>query len=210
MRPFDTQVCYECLICLRFHLMLKVILEMAFLTHCTQIWKLNWISIIISKVARKCIWCCGRVQRWVTAPGWARRWSNIVQWGLKAWSRLPRCHVLLMTWSHAFKTLQDITIRHLIQHWFYPQQSNFFFWRILDISQYPLCHYGTFSGPVIWKTTSNFLFCFVFNVILIMNPDFSNLNDDNNSNVLIFQIHNAGDYSSEFEYDSEAEKKRWF
>ena len=36
--------------------------------HCTQIWKLNRISMtIISNVARKCIWCCHRVQRCVTA-----------------------------------------------------------------------------------------------------------------------------------------------
>ena len=36
-----------------------------------------------SKIAQKCIWCCGRVQRCVTAPHWARRWGNIVQWGMK-------------------------------------------------------------------------------------------------------------------------------
>ena len=67
--PFDTQVCHERQICLKFHRILKVILEMAFLAHCTQIWKLNRISMtIISKVARKCVWCCGQVQRCVTAP----------------------------------------------------------------------------------------------------------------------------------------------
>ena len=37
MLPFDTQVCHEHQICLRFHWMLKVILEMAFSAHCTQI-----------------------------------------------------------------------------------------------------------------------------------------------------------------------------
>ena len=41
---------------------------MAFSAHCTQMWKLNRISrTIISKVALKCIWCCHRVQRCVTA-----------------------------------------------------------------------------------------------------------------------------------------------
>ena len=40
-----------------------------FSSHCTQIWKLNRISMtIISKVARKCIWCCHWVQRWMTVP----------------------------------------------------------------------------------------------------------------------------------------------
>ena len=69
MLPFDAQVCNECQICLRFHRILKVILEMAFSAHCTQIWKLHRISMtIISEVARKCIWCCHRVQRCVTAP----------------------------------------------------------------------------------------------------------------------------------------------
>ena len=63
MSPFDSEVCHECEICWRFHGILKVILEMAFLAHCTQIRKLNRISMtIISKVAWKCIWCCGQVQ----------------------------------------------------------------------------------------------------------------------------------------------------
>ena len=44
MLPFDTQVCHERQICLRFHQLLKVILEMAFSAHCTSIWKLNQIS----------------------------------------------------------------------------------------------------------------------------------------------------------------------
>ena len=49
MLPFDTQVCHECL---RFHWILKMILEKAFSSHCTRIWKLNRISLtIISKVA---------------------------------------------------------------------------------------------------------------------------------------------------------------
>ena len=43
-------------------------LDMAFLAHCTQIWKLNRICMTtISKVARKCIWCCGWAQRCATA-----------------------------------------------------------------------------------------------------------------------------------------------
>ena len=86
--PFDTQVCHKRQICFRIHRILKVVLEMAFSAHCTQIWKLNRISMtIISKVTRKCIWCCGWVQRCVTASHWARRWGNIVKWGMKAWSR---------------------------------------------------------------------------------------------------------------------------
>ena len=69
MSPFDTQVYHESQICLRFHQILKVILEMAFSAHWTWIWKLNCISMtIINKVARKCIWCCHRVQRCMTAP----------------------------------------------------------------------------------------------------------------------------------------------
>ena len=52
MLPFDTQVCHECPIRLRFHWILQVILEKAFSAHCTRIWKLNRISMtIISKVA---------------------------------------------------------------------------------------------------------------------------------------------------------------
>ena len=48
-----------------------------FSAHCTQIWKLNRISMtIISKVARKRLRCCGRVQRCVTAPHWAHRWGE--------------------------------------------------------------------------------------------------------------------------------------
>ena len=68
MLPFDTQVWHERQICLRFHRILKVILEMAFSAHNTQSRKLNLISMtIIRKVAWKCIWCCHRVQRCVTA-----------------------------------------------------------------------------------------------------------------------------------------------
>ena len=85
MSPFDTQVCHERHICLRFHQILQVILEMAFSEHCAQIWKLNWISMtIISKSAWKCISYCHQVQRCMTAP---YGWGKIVQWGLKAWSR---------------------------------------------------------------------------------------------------------------------------
>ena len=88
MLPFDTEVCHVRQICLIFHRILKMILEMAFSAHCTQIWKLNRISmIIISKVARKCIWCCHRVQRCVTAPLCAHRRGKIVQWSMKVWSR---------------------------------------------------------------------------------------------------------------------------
>ena len=69
MSPFDTQVYHECQICLRFHRILTVILEMAFSAHCTLIWMLKWISMtIINKVAWKCIWCCHQVQRFVTLP----------------------------------------------------------------------------------------------------------------------------------------------
>ena len=51
MLPFDTQLCQ---ICLRFHQILKLILEMAFSAHFSQIWKLNQISVtIISKVAHE-------------------------------------------------------------------------------------------------------------------------------------------------------------
>ena len=71
MLPFDTQVCQERQNCLRFHWILKVILEMAFSVHCISILKLNRISrTSISKVVQKYIWCCGRVQRCVTAPRW--------------------------------------------------------------------------------------------------------------------------------------------
>ena len=50
MSPFDTHVCHECQICLRFLRILKVILEMAFSTHCTQMWKLNGIRMTIITV----------------------------------------------------------------------------------------------------------------------------------------------------------------
>ena len=70
MSPFDTQVCHERQICLRFHRILKVILEMTFSAHCTLIWKLNRLSTtIISKVAWKSSWCCDQVQQCVTAGG---------------------------------------------------------------------------------------------------------------------------------------------
>ena len=70
MLPFDAQVCHERQICCkRFHWIFKVILEMAFSAHCIRIWKLNRISMTtISKDARKCIWCCHKVHRCVTAP----------------------------------------------------------------------------------------------------------------------------------------------
>ena len=92
IEPFDIILWYSSVPrmpnLLKVHRMLKVILEMAFMAHCTQIWKLNQISLtMISKVAWKCIWCCSWVQRCMTAPHWARRWGNIVQWGMKAWSR---------------------------------------------------------------------------------------------------------------------------
>ena len=88
MLPIDTQVCHKHQICLRFHQILKVILEMAFSAHCTSIWKLNGISrTSISKILQKCIWCCCRVQRCVTAPHWVHRWGKTVQWCMKAWSR---------------------------------------------------------------------------------------------------------------------------
>ena len=78
MLPFDTQVCHKCQICLRFHRILKVILEMAFSAHRTQIWKSNWISMtIISKVAWKCIWCCRQVQRCVTGPPGVKLCSGV-------------------------------------------------------------------------------------------------------------------------------------
>ena len=35
MLPFDSQVCHGCQVCLRFHWILKVILEMAFSEHCS-------------------------------------------------------------------------------------------------------------------------------------------------------------------------------
>ena len=61
--PFDTQVCHERQICLRFHWILKVNLS----AHCTSIWKLNRISRTSNnKIAQKCIWCCSRVQWCVT------------------------------------------------------------------------------------------------------------------------------------------------
>ena len=69
MSPFDTQVYHKRQICLRFHWILRVILEMAFSAHCTSNWKLNQISMtIINKVARKCIWCCHRIHWCVTVP----------------------------------------------------------------------------------------------------------------------------------------------
>ena len=50
------------------------IMKMAFSAHCTQIWKLNRISMtIISKVAWKCIWCSHQVQRCMTAPHSGRK-----------------------------------------------------------------------------------------------------------------------------------------
>ena len=89
LKPFHVIMVYhECQISSRFHQILKVILEMAFSAHYSSIWKLNWISrTSINKFAQKCIWCCSRVQGCLVAPHWAHGWGNIVQWGMKAWSR---------------------------------------------------------------------------------------------------------------------------
>ena len=88
MSPFDTQVYHEHQICLRFHRILNVILEMAFSSHCTPIWKLNRIcTTIINKVTRKCIWCCHRAQRCVTSPGFGVKLCS------GAWKRGPDSHV---------------------------------------------------------------------------------------------------------------------
>ena len=85
MLPFDTQVCHERQICLRFRRILKVTLEMAFSTHCTLIWKLNRIfRTRISKVANMHLMLRSVP---VTAHHWAHRWGKIVQWCMKAWSR---------------------------------------------------------------------------------------------------------------------------
>ena len=55
--------------CLFNHLFRRRSKKWLFSAHCTQIWKLNRISvIIISKVAWKCIGCWHWVQRCVTAP----------------------------------------------------------------------------------------------------------------------------------------------
>ena len=75
-------------VCLRFHRILKVILEMAFSSHCMPIWKLNGISTtIINKVTRKYIWCCHRAQRCVTSPGFGVKLCS------GAWKRGPDSHV---------------------------------------------------------------------------------------------------------------------
>ena len=66
MWPFDTQVCHEPQICLRYW---KWFQKWLFSANSAQVWKLNRISMtIINKVARKCIRCCQNVQRCVTAP----------------------------------------------------------------------------------------------------------------------------------------------
>ena len=52
MSLFDTQVYHECQICLSFYRILKVILEMAFSAHCTQVWNLNQISMTIINTLR--------------------------------------------------------------------------------------------------------------------------------------------------------------
>ena len=99
MLPFDTQVRHECQICKGFHQILKVILEMFFFSaHCTQIWKLNQISMtIISKVARKCIWCCHRVQGCLTAPDiggkLCRRRQSVIKLATSACSLYDLNHV---------------------------------------------------------------------------------------------------------------------
>ena len=63
-------------------------LEKAFSTHYTSIWKLNRISTTnFSKVAQKCIWCCSRVQRCVTATELAGECSPYVS--SKESSRFP-------------------------------------------------------------------------------------------------------------------------
>ena len=88
MSPFHTQLRNECQICLRFHRILTVILEMSYSEHCTQIYKLNRISVTsISKVARKYIGCCQRVQWWVTAPYSGGKLS------IGAWKRGQDSHI---------------------------------------------------------------------------------------------------------------------
>ena len=104
LEPFDVTLWYsgvqyhEHQICLRFHRILKVILEMAFSSHCTPIWKLNRISTtIINKVTRKCIWCCHRVQRCVTSPGFGVKLCS------GAWKRGPDSHVVTFSLCHPTK-----------------------------------------------------------------------------------------------------------
>ena len=95
MLPLDTEVCHESQICLRFHRILNVILEMAFSAHCTSIWKLNPIPrSVISKVVQKCIWCCGQVQRCVMASRWARRWGKLCS---GAWKRGQYSHAAVFS-----------------------------------------------------------------------------------------------------------------
>ena len=71
---------------------MEIILEMAFSAHCTSIWKFNGISrTSMSKVAPKCIWCCGWVQWCATVPHSTGRCRKIVQW---AWNCDPDGHVM--------------------------------------------------------------------------------------------------------------------
>ena len=94
LEPFDVTICHEHKICLRFYWALQVIIEMAFSAHCTQIWKLNRISMtIIGRVTRKCIWCYRRVQLCVTAPHTGGKLcSGLLKRGQGS---QPRRHVLL-------------------------------------------------------------------------------------------------------------------
>ena len=118
MLLFDTQVCHKREIYLRFHQILKVILEMAFSAHCTQVWKLNQISMtIISKVACKCIWYCYRGQWCVTVTYSGGKLCS------GAWKRgqdKPRRHVLPMDvffWVQSLICLHNCTQCKLIVSW---------------------------------------------------------------------------------------------
>ena len=111
MSPFDTQVYHKHQICLRFHRILKVILEMAFSAHCSPIWKLNRISTtIINKVTRKCIWCCHRVLRCVTSPGFGVKLCS------GAWKRGPDSHVgTFSLWTELARIkLQNLNQRYIL------------------------------------------------------------------------------------------------
>ena len=95
-------------------------LEMAFSAHCTMIWKLNRISSTsMSKVAIKCIWCCGCDQWCAMAPRCARRWGKIVQRGIKVWSRWLRRAVLPMHMSPqqwVWQLFLSVTSHHWTQN----------------------------------------------------------------------------------------------
>ena len=108
--PLILRVYHECQICLRFHWILKVILEMAFSAHWAPIWKLNRISMtIINKVAGKCIWCCHRVQQCVMVP------HSGVKLCSGAWKRGQDSHVdmfFLWTWFPPYSP--SVMIRQLL------------------------------------------------------------------------------------------------